>query len=509
MTAPAPWNFKPGVQRDGTNFASQAYSDAEWCRWERLLPRKMFGYQLISDDFTNIPREINVYALGQFTYFHVGEPDVLEAITIDSSGAPGAIYDRTPAGFVASDDNDWQFDTMFDSAGTETVIVAHAAPNLLIPANNVAQPYYIGGVTSAAALTAVAGSDVSGGVVVLQPYTFRYGDNIIGWSDVNLPDTLVGGDSGDAKVTSAKIIKGLPLRGNGAGPAGLFWSLNSLIRATYNGGTTIFAFDTISSDISVISANSIIEHDGVYYWIGLDRFQMFNGVVQEVRNTMSINFFFNNINKAHAGKVFAHKVPRFGEIWWCFPKGDSTECNWAIILNLREGGYWYDTPLPADFRSCSAYAQVFPYPVMGSATTTSSFGKRFCLWQHEIGLDQVYGNSVTAIRSYFETSNMSFLDSGQNSDMQLSILEWDAIQSGDLTMTVLTQQNARAPQIEAGTQTIVEDNGNLSADQQVARFLLSGRNISYIVESNTLGGDFQLGNVITQVEPGTGERITQ
>lgn len=508
MTAPIPWNFSPGIQRDGTRFAAKSYSDGLWCRWERGLPRKMFGYQLISDDFTGIPREINVYALGQFTYFHVGQPDVLEAITIDSSGAPGAIYDRTPAGFVADPANDWQFDTLFDSAGTETVIVAQAAPNLLLPANDVARPYYIGGVVAASVLVEVVGSDVSGGIVVLQPYTFRYGDNILAWSDANLPDTIVGGDAGDARVTGSKIIKGLALRGNGAGPAGLFWSLNSLIRATYNGGTTIFAFDTISSDISVMSANSIIEHDGVYYWVGLDRFQMFNGVVQEIRNNMSIDFFFANLNKMQAGKVFAHKVPRFGEIWWCFPSGDSEECNWALVLNLREGGYWYDTPLPADFRSCSAYAQVYPYPVMGSATTTPGLETRYCLWQHETGVDQTYADTTVAIRSYFETSNMSFLSAGQNSDMELSILEFDAIQTGDLTMTVLGQQNARAPILELGTQTIVEDTGALGADEQLARFRISSRNISFRVESNVLGGDYQLGQVTCQVQPDS-ERIEQ
>lgn len=468
----------------------------------------MFGYSLISDDFTSIPREIHVYALGDFTYFHVGQPNVLEAITVNSAGSSGAVYDRTPAGFVADAANDWQFDTLYDSAGTETVIVGHAAPNLLLPANDVAQPYYIGGVTAVSVLVAVVGSDVSGGITVLQPYTFRYGDSILAWSDANLPDTIVGGDAGEARVTGMKIIKGLPLRGNGVGPAGLFWSLNSLIRATYNGGSTIFAFDTISADVSVMSANSIVEHDGVYYWVGLDRFQMFNGVVQEIRNNMSINFFFNNLNKAYSGKVFAHKVPRFGEIWWCFPKGDSTECNWALILNLREGGYWYDTPLPADFRSCSAYAQVYPYPVMGSTTTTSAFGARNCLWQHEIGVDEIYGETSLAIRSYFKTSNMSFLDGGQNNDIEISIVEWDSLQAGNLLITAYGQQNARAPVLTLETQTMGEDNGALPADEQVAKFRVSTRNVSFQVESNELGGDYQLGNVICQAQPGL-ERITQ
>lgn len=509
MTIPVPWQFLPGIQRDGTPFASKAYGDGLWCRWERALPRKMFGYQLLSNNFSDIPREIYVFPRGDTTFIHVGSGSFLEAIELDLTGAPGGVYDRTPTvGFTADDANDWQFDTIYDSAGTETVLVAHAAPNLVTQANSTEGPYFIGDVTGTAVLAEVVGSDVSGGIVVLQPYTFRYGDSILAWSDANLPDTLSGGDAGEARVSGLKIIKGLPLRGNGVGPAGLFWSLNSLIRATYNGGSTIFAFDTISSDISVISASSIMEHDGIYYWPGLDRFQMFNGVVREIPNNMSINYFFENLNRSAAAKTYAHKVPRFGEIWWCFPSGDSDECNHALILNVREGGIWYDTPLPQDFRSASAYAQVYPYPVMGGALTDPSGLTNYCLWQHEIGLDDVQGSESFAIRSYFKTSNMSFLEGGKNNDLSLQIVEWDAIQSGDLLMTVYCQQNARAPEITAGSETIVEDDGNLPAADQVVRFKISGRNVSFQVESNTLGGDYQLGKVFCQVDA-DGERITQ
>ncbi|MEG7750677.1 hypothetical protein U2087_15640, partial [Listeria monocytogenes] len=81
------------------------------------------------------------------------------------------------------------------------------------------------------------------------------------------------------------------------------------------------------------------------FWCGLDRLVSYNGVVQDVPNTMNSNFFFDNLNYDHATKVFAFKVPRFGEIWWCFPKGASTECNHAVIFNVRENT-WYDTPLP-------------------------------------------------------------------------------------------------------------------------------------------------------------------
>lgn len=507
MSQPFPWKFAPGIQRDGTSFASTAYGDGLWCRWERGLPRKMFGYSMLTDDLADIPRALNVSVIGDNTYIHVGESDLLEALTVDISGAPSALYDRTPVGFVADDNNTWQFDTLYDSAGTTTVIIAHAAPNLASVASSVARPYYFGDVTATSVLVEVSMSDVSGGICVLQPYVFRYGDSLLAWSDANLPATITGGDSGEARVAGLKIIKGFALRGNGSGPAGLFWSLNSLIRASYVGGTAIFAFDTLSTDISVMSHTSICEYDGVYYWIGLDRMQAFNGVVREIPNNMNIDYFFRNLNFAQRGKIFVHKVPRFGEIWWCYPHGDSTECNRAIILNLREGGVWYDTDLPPDFRSCSDYAQVFRYPIMGS-TTDGPLGSRNCLWQHEIGLNYVYGSSSFAIRSGFTTSNLSLVPMGKNNAVELSIVEWDAVQSGDLTITVNTQVNARAPiEDPVSPVTMPEDDGNLDSNEQVARFKVSGRNVTFTVESNTSGGDYQLGRVYCQISEG-GERLT-
>jgi hypothetical protein len=132
---------------------------------------------------------------------------------------------------------------------------------------------------------------------------------------------------------------------------------------SYIGGTATFQFDTISAQSSILSAQSVIEYDGIFYWIGSDRFLSFNGVVREVPNTLNLNFFFDNLNFAQRQKVFAYKVPRFGEIWWCFPKGDSVEPDHAVIYNIRENT-WYDTPLPNGGRGAGLFPTVFPKPLL-------------------------------------------------------------------------------------------------------------------------------------------------
>ena len=36
---------QPGIKRDGTTFESREFSDGEWCRFQRGVPKKMGGYR--------------------------------------------------------------------------------------------------------------------------------------------------------------------------------------------------------------------------------------------------------------------------------------------------------------------------------------------------------------------------------------------------------------------------------------------------------------------------------
>ena len=162
---------------------------------------------------------------------------------------------------------------------------------------------------------------VSGGLVVLHPYIFVYGNNglIKNCSAGDFTDWN-SADANETNVAGTKFVQGLPVRGGSNAPSGLFWSLDSLVRVSYNpttiGANTFYwRYDIISSQSSILSSQSVIEYDGVYYWCGVDRFLLYNGVVKEIPNNMNQNYFFDNLNYAQRNKVWASKVPRFGEIW--------------------------------------------------------------------------------------------------------------------------------------------------------------------------------------------------
>lgn len=441
---------KPGIQRDGTLFDKDFYTDGKWVRFQRGRPRKIGGYRVIADQLKGPSRGIWVNPQDSFNYIFNGYSDGLQELVVDDQGVGAGVTDMSLSGFTASPLNLWQFDGFYDVGGAGVAaIVAHPGQNLAAIDSTVNTPVLIGdingtslgpigvftdtvtttngsatvtlgvlntligagqkitgaGIPNGTTVVSVSGTNVvmsqsatasatvtatfdnnvsvSGGVVVLHPYVFVFGNNglIKNCSAGNAQD-WVSADANEVNVATGKIVQGLPVRGGSNSPSGLFWSLDSIIRVSLApqslgvAGTANFAettywrYDIISSQSSIMSSQSVIEYDGVYYWCGVDRFLLYNGVVKEIPNNMNQNHFFDNLNYSQRQKVWATKVPRYGEIWWFYPRGDSTECNDAIIYNIRENT-WYDAGEALGARRSAGYfSQVFAYPVAADWETT-------------------------------------------------------------------------------------------------------------------------------------------
>lgn len=357
----------PGIKRDGTNLDGDNFTDGQWVRFNRGRPKKMAGFQEAQAPIPGPIRSVLVWSRGQFNGITCASKSAITQANVDPNGGSGATYDRTPVGMTTMD-GCWTLDTMYDDAAgsKNTIILAHRN-NALAQINELTDyPVYFGVANDTAPLTAITGLNVSGGIVSVSPYLIYYGsDGLVGWSDVNQPQTLNRGDAGFDRVTGSKVVKGLPLR-SGNGPAAILWSLDSVIRMEYVGGNAVFRFSTLSTQSSILAQNSVIEYDGDYFWVGIDRFLVYSGgKVQELPNQMNKNWFFDNINYEQRQKVWVTKVPRFGEIIWFFPFGDATECNRAVVYNVNEKT-WYDFELS---RSAGYYSQVFQYPVWAGDST--------------------------------------------------------------------------------------------------------------------------------------------
>jgi len=578
---------------------------------------------------------------------------------LGGSGSGFSIKVATITTFTANDLNLWQFDSSFDSQGSgNQLLIAHAGQNLAQIDSTALSPVLAGDIFGLTLSPLVDSSgtaptneiiEVAGGVVVLHPYVFVYGDNgLIKNCVAGDPYDWNGADSNETNVASTKIVKGLPVRGGSNAPSGLFWSLDSLIRVSYTpttitvgatSSTFYWRYDIISSQSSILSSQSVIEYDGIYYWCGSDRFLLYNGVVKEIKNTFNQNYFFDNLNYAQRQKVYANKVPRFGEIWWFFPSGDSEECNDAVIYNVRED-IWYDAgeALGAN-RSAGYFSQVFHYPINAGttkttqdllfsasiATTNSSANITIApnnliavgqlvistslptnslitaivptvasptavsgvsgastivvssatgilrnqavtgtgigvgavvtviagttitlsvvnsatvsgvlsftgltvtlslaatataietatfntvaglitLWQHETGTDEVVASTSNAIESYFETSDLGWVQGGppqtspvgENVWLRLERVEPDFIQTGEMTFRVIGRSFAQSADVISDPYPFDPDTGKIDMREQ-------RREIRLFFKSNVQGGNYQMGKVLLSATVG-------
>lgn len=490
---------RPGILRDSTVVDGDYYSDGQWVRFYRGKPKKIGGFRSISLDFTGPIRGVHVFPKQSFVVTHSFSTSKVEAVLIDVNGLGAAIYDRTPVGFTTNSDYSWQIVTFFDSAGSDkSVIIAHPGANLSHIDNNLTTPVYYGDVTANTALIPL-GQSVDGGVVAIPPYLVLYGSNgLVKNSSVNEITNFTTGDSDENNVGASKIVKGLPIRGSGQSPSAMLWSLDSVIRMSFvQGARSPFRFDFLSNQTSILSSNGVIEMDGVYYWAGVDRFYQCSGTVQELPNQINLNFFFDNIQVAKRQKVWATKVPRFGEIWWFFPMNDATECNHAVVYNVRERT-WYDVEIG---RSVGYYPQVFKFPLWAD-TVPQTTGK-YAIYQHEFGVNQIVGDVETAIPSSFTTRDLGLPTGGTGSEAIQGLDQWsrirrvepDFVQSGPMTVEILTREYAKSPDVSAAMATFDEDTEKLD-------FRVQGRFYRMKFTSNTYGGDYQLGSTIVDIAPG-------
>lgn len=593
---------KPGIKRDGTRFEGDFYTDGQWVRFQRGLPRKMGGYKSIVKTLTETSRGLTNYPQQNQVYCHSGGATTLERFTLDSDQISSIVSDRSPLwvsatgtvtltggaggsvnsvtvngvnitssavpfsadlpttatalalnitnhigtpeytavavgavvtitsvtqgaapngfavvantttitttthplaggenGIITSDDNQWMFDYSYDASALGTQLLAHVSPNGGNIDNDQPGQIFSGDAFTTTPLLEVvipSGGNATGGIVMLHPYLVYYGTGgVVGWSVAGTPTDLSGSGSGLARPWGQKIIKALPLRaGAGSAPAGVLWAYDAVLRMSFTGGSTVFQFDTITTGTSIMSAESVVDYDGMFFWAGVDRFLMFNGVVREVPNQLNLNWFFDGLNRSQQSKVFAFKVTKYGEIWWCYPRGQATECTHAVIFNVRENT-WYDTALPASRRVSGSFSNFYATPILASSEGGSK------VWIHERGVDEVDGSSINAVESYFETCDISsMVAKGVNAQLRVSAVEPDFVQTGAMSVQITGRANARSPEVVSTEFSFPE--APVNPYEQIVMLKEQRRELRVKFKSNTIGGDYQMGQIIGHLEDG-------
>lgn len=494
--------IKPGIQRDGTQFNSESYIDGQWCRFYLAKPRKIGGYALLNSGNNVIVRTVfNVSRTDNTTNVYLGRYNKVSYLPINRNNIVGIEVNRTPVAFPSNQDNLWQVDLMTVGIGVDSQswIIAASIPNASSISTTDTGNIWYGTIDDTTPLlpltitTPVGGTATpSGGIVVVAPYLFWFGNNgEVVRSAINNPQII----ESSKNISNTKIVAAKSTAAGGSNPSVLFWSLTGLYRGTFDPTETEFSYATLSDSISILSSRCVVEYKQTYYWIGVDQFYFYNGVVNTLPNDMNRTDFFDNVNMDAAQKIFGILNRTYQEIWWFYPRGTATE-NTNVIIYSIELNCWFDSAIN---RSAGIEAGLFRFPILASSELDydeSNVGN-YGIWQHEIGLNKVFFGNSNAIPSYFETAILCLPQENPETNIQFRTrrIEPDFVMSGNMTLQVNDRGFAQGEISTSPTFSFSPTTPKIDVYQM-------GRLVSYRFESNERDGFYQMGKIIIDWEPG-------
>jgi hypothetical protein len=281
----------------------------------------------------------------------------------------------------------------------------------------------------------------------------------------------------------------------------LVWTDSCLYSQQYLGSPYVWGFQVLMDNISVISPNSMITVNNVTYWMGRDRFYMYSGRVEVLPCSLR-QYIFNDINNDQGYQVFAGANEAYNEVWWYYVSQSSanTVVDKYVIYNYLDR-VWYYGNLN---RSAWIQAGTQPFPIAADYNGRLLF--------HENGCDDQATSATLPIEAYVQSSDFDIGD-GHNFGFVWRILP-DVNFNGSttnqpvVTMTVKPRQNsgtpygtADNPQVRsAQNYTTIPAYTVQEFDGQVYT-RIRGRQMSFRIESNTVGVAWQLGSPRIDIRP--------
>ncbi len=178
----------------------------------------------------------------------------------------------------------------------------------------------------------------------------------------------------------------------------LVWTDSSVYSLQYLGGQAVWGAQIVGDNISVASQNAVAYASGASFWMGRDKFYMYDGRTQPLPCDLR-RYVFNDFNEAQIDQVFAGTNEEFHEIWWFYCSADSTSVNRYVVYNYLDK-VWYYGNLS---RSAWLDSGTREHPL--AATYSNN------LVNHEEGVDDNETATTTAIDAFITSAEFD-LDDG-------------------------------------------------------------------------------------------------
>lgn len=517
-----PLSYKSGIKKDGTSFQPEYCTQGQWVRFFNGKIKKMGGMKIL----------YNLYFRANYLGFFPINDNKTVGYLADTSGIRILLIDENfnlvgAANTYNINNGSWRNNQQTVFVQAAVVVDKNNQQYIVFLISSIAQD--INQNTPSSVQSGKLGvqetftkynnntqgimPEMNGGLCYINPYLFLYGSNgLVQYSRSDDPFSFKGGDSGAFKISSDKVIYGSPIRGGSNSPSLLFWTLSSVVRVQ-NVGTAEpeFQIDVISRSSSIMSTRCVVEYDGVFFWPGTDRFRVFNGLVDTIKNETNLNYFYRNIDLDYRQQVFGVKQPKYGEIWWFYPEKIDTPgrdpaipqgVNTRAIIFNKNNNSWYDTAIS---RNAGTYyaerglmiTQGLPL-VVGVAADN-----RGGTWTHETSLVQECKSSAGPeitfnIPAYVKTPTVSwaaFNPGGRSAEeeqqarqavrsldrwVSLKRIEPDFLMSDDddkMQVSIVTKEYAQSPELTYGPYEFTGKTPKLD-------FNLQGRHMSFVFEFN-------------------------
>ena len=279
----------------------------------------------------------------------------------------------------------------------------------------------------------------------------------------------------------------------------LVWTDSALYALQYVGEPAVWTAQLVGENTSIASQNAVAYANGIAYWMGRDKFYMYDGRVKPLRCDLR-KFIFNDFNTTQYPQVFAGTIESSHEAWWFYCFNGSTVANKYVVYNYLEDIWYYGN------MSRSAW--------LDSGLRNNPLGAtyNFNLVDHEEGVDDEETAVITPIAAFVESAQFD-LDDGHKFMFIRRVLpdmsfDGSIINAPSATLSLFPLANSGSgyndPLSEGGVSTAAITR---SATVPVEKFTgevftrVRGRQMSVKIESTAQGVTWQMGSPRTDMRP--------
>jgi hypothetical protein len=149
----------------------------------------------------------------------------------------------------------------------------------------------------------------------------------------------------------------------------------------YIGPPFVWGITLLDQEISVASQNAVIAVNNSVYWMGTDKFYVYNGRVQTLDCTLRQHVFATLNRDQLAQVVSGHNEP-FSEVWWFYPGLNDQTNSLYVIYNYLENVWTYGSL----YRSAYVPQTLRNFPMMAFSVQNSYLGTAIDATQTTISL---------------------------------------------------------------------------------------------------------------------------